>query len=77
MAALAAVDVDRRAQAVMGRAACRQEADDARRRAIAQSLSRAFNEPDSTELTANANVLGKGHRLSKHNPLMNDPFEFS
>lgn len=45
----------------------RQEYDDARGRAIAEHLRRAFNEPDQG--VADTTPLGRAHNLSASNPL--------
>lgn len=48
------------------------EAEDRKRRAISQMLSRAFNDPYDNGGGGDTNPLGKKHRLSALNPLLDD-----
>lgn len=50
-----------------------QEQDDAKRRAIGRMLSRAFNDPfDNPSGSGDSNPLGRNHRLTALNPLLDD-----
>lgn len=66
----AAEDLD--AKVKRYRQVMRQEADDARNRAIQRAVFRAFNDPFDNLASADSNPLGKNHRLTATNPLLDD-----